>query len=530
MPGMRLHTFPGGLKLDPKKSVSTARPLHVCPLPREIVLPLSQHAGLPAEPVVEVGQTVLAGEPLARAAPGLSAPVHASTSGRIKAIEPRPVARAPFAEETCIVIEPDGRDAWKRLPAIADPLHAPAEMLIERVHEAGVVGLGGAVFPTAEKLAVPRELLIINGAECEPWIACDDSLIRARPHSVIYGARLAARILQARRIIIAVEDHMEAAFTALSRALTRELAESEQTPVDPGARPGATLQFEEHAEGVLARPIPVALVKVHTRYPEGGERQLIKVLTGLEVPSGGLPRDIGVACINVATAAAICAAVVHGEALTSRVVTVTGPGIAEPRNFEVRLGTPIEHLVAAAGGYTGRAARLVLGGPMMGLALPHDRFPVTKSSNCVLALPAEAVAATAPELPCIRCMACVPVCPARLLPQELHRHIVGRDWKETLALGLFDCIECGCCDQVCPSHIPLVDWYRYAKAELRHLQAEDRRAEAARARFEARKARLAREAEARAARQEARARELARPEAVAEAIARARARREGQSS
>ncbi|HRQ65917.1 MAG TPA: electron transport complex subunit RsxC [Xanthomonadaceae bacterium] len=526
---MRLHNFPGGLKLDPKKSVSTVRPLHVCPLPDEIVLPLAQHAGLAAEPVVAVGDEVLAGQLLARAAPGLSAPVHASTSGRIKAIEPRPVARAPFADETCIVIEPDGRDAWRRLPPIAHPLNAPAESLIERIHEAGVVGLGGAVFPTAEKISVPRELLIVNGAECEPYIACDDSLIRARPHSVIYGARIAARILDAKRIIIAVEDHMEVAYTALSRTLARELAESDRTPADPGTRPGSTLHFEEDAEGALERPIPVDLVKVHTRYPEGGERQLIKVLTGMEVPSGGLPRDIGVASINVGTAAAICAAVVHGEPLTSRVVTVSGAGIAEPRNFEVRLGTPIEHLVAAAGGYTDRAARLLLGGPMMGLALPHDRFPVTKSSNCVLALPADELRDHTAEMPCIRCMACVPVCPARLMPQELHRHIVARDWKATERIGLFDCIECGCCDLVCPSHIALVDWFRHAKAELRHRRDEDRRAVAARERFEARQQRLQRQHAEREARQQARKEQLASPEGVAEAIARARARK-GQAT
>jgi Na+-translocating ferredoxin:NAD+ oxidoreductase subunit C len=527
---MRLHNFPGGLRLDPKKSVSTIRPLHVCPLPNEIVLPMAQHAGLPAEPVVEVGDVVLAGQVLARAAAGLSAKVHASTSGRIKAIEPRPLPRPPFTEETCIIIEPDGRDAWQRLPSIADPFKAPAETLIARVHEAGVVGLGGATFPTAEKLAVPRELLIVNGAECEPYIACDDSLIRARPHSVIFGARLAARILEAKRIVIAVEDHMEAAFAALSKTLARELADTEQAPADPGAQPGSTLHFEEDAEGALDRPIPVELVKVHTRYPEGGERQLIKVLTGLEVPSGGLPRDIGVASINVATAAAICAAVVHGEALTSRVVTVSGRGIVEPRNFEVRLGTPIEHLVKAAGGYSEHAALLMIGGPMMGLALPHDRFPVTKATNCVLALPAEEVRETAPEMPCIRCMACVTVCPAQLLPQELHRHIIARDWKETERLGLFDCIECGCCDQVCPSHIPLVDWYRHAKAEMRHRQAEDRRAADARERFEARKLRVEKATAEREARQEARKQQLSNPEAVAEAIARAKARKQQEQA
>lgn len=527
---MRLHNFPGGLKLDPKKSVSTARPLHVCPLPDEIVLPLVQHAGMPAEVVVAVGDTVLAGQLLARAGPGLSAPLHASTSGHIKAIEPRPTPRPPFAEETCIIIEPDGRDTWQRLPSIADPFSVPADALIERIHEAGVVGLGGAAFPTAEKLSVPRKLLIVNGAECEPYIACDDSLIRARPHSVIFGARLAARILDARRIVIAVEDHMEAAFAALSQSLARDLAETEQTPSDPGTRPGSTLHFEEDAEGALDRPIPVQLVKVHTRYPEGGERQLIKVLTGLEVPSGGLPRDIGVASINVGTAAAICAAVVHGEPLTSRVVTVSGRGIIEPRNFEVRLGTPIEHLVAAAGGYTERAARLLVGGPMMGVALPHDRFPVTKATNCVLALPAEDVRETAPEMPCIRCMACVTVCPAQLLPHELHRHVVARDWKETERHGLFDCIECGCCDQVCPSHIPLVDWYRHAKAELRHRGGEERRAAAARERFEARKLRLETQTAEREARQQARKQQLSNPEAVAEAIARAKARKQQEQS
>lgn len=513
-----VRNFPGGLSLDHHKEVSRAQPLRVCALPERLILPLKQHRGSPAHPCVEPGDRVLAGEPLALAGEGLSASIHAPTSGTVLAIEPHPTPQPPFTPEPSIVIAPDGLDRWRKLAPIPRPLEAPAERLIARIAEAGVVGLGGAVFPTAEKLAVPRELLIVNGAECEPYIACDDALLRARAHSVVQGARIAARAVGANRILIAVEDHMQAAHAALARALSEIIG--------PPAPAGHTLHFEEREGEGRWLSLPIDLVQVPSRYPQGGERQLIYALTGREVPLGGLPRDIGVAVINVGTAAAILDAVVHGEALVSRVVTVTGGGVRRPGNYQVRLGTPIETLIAFAGGYREDAARLIVGGPLMGLALPHDAFPVTKATNCILVLAASELARPEPELPCIRCMACAEVCPARLLPQELLRRVRARQWPEAESAGLSACIECGCCDLVCPSHIPLADWFRFGKGELGARAEEERRAREAKRRHEERQARLAREAAEREARRREQTERLADPAAVSSLIAQARARRD----
>lgn len=515
-----VRRFPGGLSLDPHKEKSRSAPLRVCPLPKRLILPLLQHRGNPARPCVAPGDQVLAGEPIALAEEAPSATLHAPTSGRVIAIEPHPVPEPPFAPAPCIVIAPDGRDQWRKLPPIARPLEAPAERLIERIAEAGVVGLGGAAFPTAEKLAVPRELLIVNGAECEPFIACDDALLRARAHSVVQGARIAARAVGANRVILAVEDHMVEAYQALATALAELIGPS-------AAREGA-LHFEEREGEARWLSVPIELVQVPTRYPQGGERQLIYALTGREVPLGGLPRDIGVVVINVATAAAILDAVVHGEPLVSRVVTVAGGGVHRPGNFQVRIGTPIETLIEFAGGYRDDAARLIMGGPLMGSALPHDQLPVTKATNCVLVLSATEVGRAAFELPCIRCMACVSVCPARLLPQELLRRIRARQWREAEELGLAACIECGCCDLVCPSHIPLSEWFRFGKAELRLREEEERRAYEAKQRQERRLAREAQAAAERQARRQAQAEKLSDPAHVLELIAVARRQRQEQ--
>ncbi len=518
--GLRSWRFPGGLRLDPHKVETRAAPLRVCPLPERLIVPLRQHQGAPAQPCVVPGDTVLAGEPLALAGDAPSAAVHAPTSGRVLAIEPHPAPQPPFDPQPCVVLAPDGDDRWRKLPPIARPLEAPAERLVARIAEAGVVGLGGAVFPTAEKLAVPRELLIVNGAECEPYIACDDALLRARAQSVVQGARIAARAVGANRLILAVEDHMTEAHAALARALTEI--------VGPASFAGSSLHFAEREGEARWLSLPVELVQLPTRYPQGGERQLIYALTGREVPLGGLPRDIGVAVINVATAAAILDAVVHGEALVSRVVTVAGGGVRRPGNFQVRIGTPLEALIESAGGYRPDAARLILGGPLMGLAVPHDQLPVTKATNCVLVLTAREIAENSEEQPCIRCMACVSACPARLLPHELLRRVRARQWDEALGGGLAACIECGCCDLVCPSHIPLAEWFRFGKSELRLRAEEERRAREAKERHAARLARVAREAAERQARRAAQAERLTDAAAVASLIAEARRRRDHQ--
>jgi electron transport complex protein RnfC len=492
---MRPSRFHGGLRLAGHKAESTADALRPCPPPPVLRLSLAQHAGRPARACVAVGDNVRRGQLLGQADGELSAGVHAPRAGRIQAITAGELPGFPGLATVEVWLTVQGDDAVT-LPPL-DGLAGEPSMLRERIRAAGVVGLGGAGFPTAEKLAVGRELLILNGAECEPWIACDDALLREHADEVVLGGRLLARAVGAGRILLAVEDSMTAALDACRRAI------------------------DAHGDDA------VELAVVPTIYPEGGERQLILALTGREVPRGGLPRDLGVVVQNVATARAAWRAVVHGEALIERIVTVTGPGVVRPGNYVVPLGTTVAHLVAQAGGYTADAARLLLGGPMMGLALPHDDVPLGKTHNCVLVQSATDVAAETrePELPCIRCGDCAPVCPARLLPQQLLWQVRAGRLDRAVDQGLFDCIECGCCDLACPSHIPLTAHFRHGKGEQRVREAEAQRAEAARTRHESRQQRLEREAAERAARDAARRDAATSSDAVAAALERARARR-----
>jgi electron transport complex protein RnfC len=339
----------------------------------------------------------------------------------------------------------------------------PAEVRT-RVRAAGIVGLGGATFPTSVKLTARADMhvqtLILNGAECEPYISCDAALVRARPQRVVLGAQIMLHALQVNECLIAVEaDKVETA-----RALEAALAEAGDERIE--------------------------LVRVPARYPEGGERQLIQVLTGHEVPHDGLPIDIGFVCQNLGTAAAVADAL-EGRALTSRIVTVTGAGIVQAHNVEARLGTPVADLVALCGGYADSVQRLIMGGPMMGFALSTDAVPVVKATNCLLALTAPALRAEGDERPCIRCGDCARACPARLLPQELYRQTRAGAFEQVQALHVFDCIECGCCDVVCPSHIPLTQSFRYAKGELWADERDRHRRQVARLRFELREARNA---------------------------------------
>jgi electron transport complex protein RnfC len=462
----RLYRFHGGLMLPGHRELTVTAPITPAGIPPLLVLPLLQHIGEPAEALVKPGDTVRTGELIARPAGTVSAPVHASASGTVVAVEPRPVPHPSGLPATCIVIETDGRDTWVDTAAgVTDYRNREPKALLERIREAGIVGLGGAGFPTRVKLSSGKQaidVLIINGAECEPYITCDQRLMRERAAEIIEGVRILQHIVQPASCTIAVEDSMPEAETALRDALE------------------------------ALQETGISVTRVPTIYPTGGERQLIKVLTGAEVPSQGLPADIGIICQNVGTAAAVYRAISLGQPLLSRIVTVTGAGILSPRNLEARIGTPLRHLINTCGGYTQGVERLLIGGPMMGYAVNSDVVPVIKTTNCILAVTREEMPAPPPAKSCIRCGKCTEVCPADLLPQQLYWYARSGNYDAAQDYDLFDCIECGCCAYVCPSHIPLVQHYRHAKTEIWEQEKQRRKSDLARQRHEARLARLAR--------------------------------------
>ncbi len=478
-PDQTLWSFPGGLELPGHKALSTAGPIEVAKLPKQLVLPLQQHIGAPANPVVQVGDKVKKGQLLAAPEGFVSAPIHASTSGTVIAIEDRQVPHPSGLSAPCIVLESDGEDAWCELQPHADYVNLDPSELRNIIRDAGIVGLGGAGFPSFIKLnpgaRTSIDTLILNGAECEPFISCDDMLMRERADEVVHGARIMQHALNAKRCLIGIEDNKPEAIAAIGEAIRR-----------------------------LNQP-SISLMKVPTRYPAGGEKQLIRLLTGKEVPSQGLPIDIGVVCHNVATAASVHRAVELGQPMISRIVTITGHAAAQPQNMEVRLGTPIEAVLEQAGGDNGQAHRLLLGGPMMGFELRNRQLPTTKTANCLLLATDQDAPKREVISDCIRCGQCALVCPMRLLPQQLYWHAKAKDFDKAQDYDLFDCIECGCCTHVCPAQLPLVNFYRFAKTHIWAQEREKQQADLARERHEFRLFRQQREKEEKAARHKAKA-------------------------
>lgn len=461
----KLHRFFGGLYLEPQKTLQTARPLRELPLPSRVHIPMSQHRGLPATPCVTSGQKVRKGDLIGRANGMLSANVHASVSGTIGAIQSRLTARPIAVPSLCVEIIADEEQSANRDCRIAHDFHleAPNNLRL-KVAEAGIVGLGGAVFPTALKLAAEADrhlrTLVINGAECEPYMSCDETLMREHAVEIIRGVQIMLHILQINEAWLAIEEDKQAAIAAMSAALEQISDERLQ------------------------------LCLVHARYPEGGERQLIQVLSGQEVPSDGLPIDIGFLCHNVATAYAVFDALENGHALSSRIVSVGGSGVAEPQNVRVPVGTSIRDVINCCGGYSHDEVRIIIGGAMMGFTLVSDEIPVDKGTNCILVMPESESRAHQPVMPCIRCGDCANVCPANLLPQQLYWHAHGERLKEVKRLHVGDCIECGLCDYVCPSNLPLTQYFRHAKDTLWRQEAQLASASIARTRFENREHRL----------------------------------------
>ena len=469
------YDFPGGVHPAEHKAVASQTPIARGPRPAQLVLPLNMHLGAPARPVVAVGDRVLKGQMLAEPAGAVSAALHAPTSGTVVALGPRPIQHPSGMDALCIVLEPDGHDQWAPRRPVADHTRLGPGKLIALLRDAGVAGLGGAGFPTSVKVNLGDhqrvEQLIINAVECEPYITADDRLMRERADEIVLGIQILQYLLNPHDTLIGIEDNKPEAIAALRAAC----ADSD----------------------VEIRVVP-------TKYPSGGEKQLIQLLTGKEVPSGRIPAQCGVVCQNVGTAWAVKRAVHDGEPLLSRVTTVTGDAVARPGNYEVWLGTPVADLLHHAGVDKQRLGRLVMGGPMMGFTLHNPSVPVVKTSNCVIAASAEELPEPPPEQACIRCGACAEVCPANLLPQQLYWYAKTDDFERAQHHNLMDCIECGACAYVCPSHIPLVQYYRYAKGEIRTQTAEQIKADRARERFEARQARLEREHAEKEARRRAR--------------------------
>lgn len=480
---IKIREIPGGIHPPEHKEQSLRLPLGSVPLPPQLVVPVSQHIGEPATPVVSVGERVLTGQLIAAANGVFSANIHAPSSGTVVAIEDRVLTHPSGMSDTCIVIETDGKDEWVPLNPCEDYHALDKTALQDKIRLAGVAGLGGAGFPTAVKLN-PRsteviDTLIINGAECEPYITADDILMQTRAEEIIAGTLMVSHLLhEPKDLVIGLEDNKPQALAALQKA----------------------------AQGTR-----VQVVAFPTKYPSGGAKQIIQILTGREIPTDHHSAYIGVICLNVGTVAAAWRAVRYGEPLISRITTVVGESLEIQRNVEVRIGTPIDYVLAQHGFDAKQASRLIMGGPMMGFTLPNPSVPVIKTTNCILAPTKKELPPPPPAQACIRCGLCAEACPASLLPQQLFWYAQAEDMEKLQAHNLFDCIECGACSYVCPSNIPLVQYYRAAKGTIRQHELEKEKSDRSRRRFEFRQQRIAKE-EA-----EKEAKRLARKQAAEEA-------------
>ncbi len=431
---MKAVGFRGGVHPPKNKEATKEKGVEVLPAPREAIIPLSQHLGAPSEPVVEKGTQVKIGQIIGQPKGFVSAPVHASISGMVKAIEvcPHPV----LGQGLAVVIESDGKDEWSELGGRRDWEYLSRDEIKKLILEGGLVGLGGATFPTHVKLSPPEEksidTVILNGAECEPYLTADYRTMLERPGEVITGLKIIMRVLQAEKGYIGVEDD----------------------------KPKGILLLKEKARGIPN----VVIVSLAAKYPQGAEKQLIKVILNREVPSGGLPLDVGVVVHNVGTAVAITQAVTEGRPIVDRVVTVTG-GVKDPKNLLVRIGTPFRETIEFCGGFDGIPGKVIMGGPMMGLAQYTLDVPVIKGTSGILVLRKDQVEVS--EIaPCIRCGKCLDVCSMRLMPSFIVQYAEKGRFREAEGMDALDCIECGCCSYVCPAQRPLIHFIKFAKAEI----------------------------------------------------------------
>ncbi len=480
-----LFKFHGGVHPPTHKTESTHRRIAQSKLPSKLVIPLHQHVGNRAEPTVQVGEHVLKGQIIGRPEGRLSSAVHASTSGTVSAIDMQLVAHHSGLPDLCVTLIPDGKDEWIAHNGV-DYKQTSHTELRHLLRQAGVVGLGGAVFPSDMKSYSHKhkiKTLVLNGAECEPYITCDDMLMRERAADILRGAEVLRELLYAEEVLIGIEDNKPEAIAAMRQAVLDDKHER------------------------------MEVIAVPTLYPGGGAKQLIRVLTGIEVAAGVRSTEMGVQCFNVATAYSAWRAITHGEPLLSRIITVTG-NVDRAQNFEVLLGTPVEELVAQAGSRSD-THKHIMGGPMMGVDLPSGAVGVTKATNCIIEASPTAFPSPVPALPCIRCTRCAEVCPAELQPQDLFWFAKSDNFGKAQEFHLFDCIECGACAYVCPSHIPLVQYYRYAKSEIWQREREAQAAEVARERHEYRQARIERDKQEKADKLAQKEREAAAARAAA---------------
>jgi Na+-translocating ferredoxin:NAD+ oxidoreductase subunit C len=472
----KIFKFHGGFPPPENKTQSTQLPIGHLSLPEKLVLPLRQHVGNIPKIKVNVGDKVLKGQLLAEAEGTVSAAIHATTSGTVAAIEDAIIPHPSGLPDRCIIIKPDGKDEWiKRQPQ--DWRNTDCQTLVSSLRLSGIVGLGGATFPTHIKFRVGCKsevhTLIINAAECEPYITCDDMLMRERSDEIVKGIEIAQYLLGAKKVLVGIEDNKPEAAAAMRAARANKPA--------------------------------MQVVVVPTLYPSGDARRLMHLVLGTEIPHDKRSTEVGLQVFNVATVLALYRYFELGEPSLSRIVSMTG-NVNQPQNFEVLFGTPLPHLVKAAGGAKSDTTHYIMGGPMMGFDLPDENVPITKAANCIIAASPDLFAPPAPVMPCIRCARCADACPVNLQPQELYWFAKSDNFEKANDYNLFDCIECGACSYVCPSNIPLVQYYRYAKSEIIAIDKAHEAAELARERHEFRLARIEREKQERAQKHAERAR------------------------
>jgi electron transport complex protein RnfC len=441
---LRLKGFKGGVRVPEYKELSAHKPLTKAPIPKKVFSPYLQPNLISTKPTVNIGDTVKVGSKIGEADGKFSVPMHASISGKVVQLEDLEHPILPARALSC-VIESDGQDLWEETIQERNYHNFSREELLAIIREAGIVGLGGAAFPTYVKLSPPKDkpvdTLIINGCECEPFLTCDHQLMLEKPEEIIQGARIIAKILDVSKVIFAIEDN----------------------------KPDAVELFKK----TIGPSNTYAVAKLKTKYPQGAEKQLIKTLLGRTVPQGGLPFEVGVVVQNVGTTYAIYEACCYNKPLIERVVSITGDGIREPKNLWVRIGTPVYELIEFCGGYTDEPGTIIMGGPMTGVAQYTDEVFVLKGTSAIIVLKKATLkefgSEPSPEYDCIRCGRCVNACPMQLQPTLLYSFIKKRDFLSAKLHHVLDCIECGCCAYVCPARIKLVHAFGYAKREIRQL-------------------------------------------------------------